>query len=141
MVHSSDQEKQPSAVFASKMDAHPFKLLPSADNPGPGAYDPKDATSTPYLPGANPESNMMSKMPRDARFTGDTIEDYAGRMTGPDVGPGSYEPKTTMDGQLNTIEKRSEQKADLGWSASFISDHLRRIWYGWFGNNDDPLVA
>ena len=78
-------------------------VLPSAVNPGPGAYDPKDAVSTSHLPGANPDSNIVSKVGRASRYVADSMVSNNG-AAGPEVGPGSYEAHI-----LGTIAHDSQQ--------------------------------
>ena len=131
-----DGESMKSASFASKVAQRGAFVLPSAPNPGPGAYNPKDDATIEHLPGANPAANPISKVNRDARYVGDTMV-KTGHQTGPGVGPGSYDPRVTIDGAGDSVGGRSEMQRMLGWSASFISGHLRQLWQGWFGDNDE----
>ena len=57
------------------------------------------------LPGANMASNILSKTGRDHRFTAESLGHF-GMMTGPEVGPGTYNPRVTNDGEFDTIEGR-----------------------------------
>ena len=137
----ADGERMQSAVFASKVErTSSATLLPSINNPGPGAYDPDDRITIEHLPGANPDNNPMSKMGRDKRYTGDTMVNNRG-AGGPEVGPGSYDPMVTMDGTKDTIAKRSDHQKSVGWTASFISGHLRDLWQGWFGGANDEAMS
>ena len=102
----ADGERMQSAVFASKVErTSSATLLPSINNPGPGAYDPDDRITIEHLPGANPDNNPMSKMGRDKRYTGDTMVNNRG-AGGPEVGPGSYESHL-----LGSLEKEMKDNA------------------------------
>ena len=99
------------------------------------------AATIEHLPGANPASNMVSSVSRDARFTSDTLL-YEGTMTTqPSVGPGAYTPQQNVDGSHPTIEARAEHNADMGWGVNFVSKHLRQLgenikeWMSMFGLN------
>ena len=129
-------EQMKSWTFASTVKQRSDITLPSVDNPGPGAYDPKDQLTIEHLPGANPESNIISKVSRDSRYVGDVLVEQSVAVNEL-VGPGSYDPKVTVDGALDTIGARSQKQKDFGWSASFISAHIRQMWQGWFGDNDE----
>jgi hypothetical protein len=98
-----------SAAFASTSKQRQNVVLPSADVPGPGAYYPNDACTIEHLPGANPESNIVSKVGRDGRYSADTLDPNVDRQTPPQVGPGSYDPKVTNDGQLSTVRATPER--------------------------------
>ena len=133
-------ETMKSAAFASTTEQRGKWALPQAENPGPGTYDPVLALNGSLLPSM--PDNQVSKVGRDSRFPADTITNLKGiTMTEPQVGPGAYDPKTTNDGALDTMAGRTQQKADFGWSASFISDHIRTLWHGWFGEGASVLSA
>jgi len=126
---------------ASKTKRSDVLLLPSAPNPGPGEYNVNDAATIEHLPGANPASNMVSSVSRDARFTSDTLL-YEGTMTTQaNVGPGAYTPQQNFDGSRPSIEAQADHNADMGWSANFFSRHLRQLgenvkeWLSMFGLN------
>ena len=129
-------ETMKSAVFASKSERTADNSLPSRDNPGPGAYDIKDALTISHLPGANPDSNIVSSVGRDSRFSADQVGRQE-HVTPPGVGPGLYDPKVTNDGGLATIESKADFQASLGWTASFLSNHIRQMWLGFVGDNDE----
>ena len=130
-------ERMKSATFASTTAQRGDFLLPGAvDIPGPGAYTPNDAITIPHLPGANPDTNIVSKVGRASRYVADSMVSNNG-AAGPEVGPGSYDPMVTTSGTLNSIEKQSDLQRDIGWTASFISGHLRELWHGWFGGAEE----
>jgi hypothetical protein len=119
-----------SPAFASKAPQRGDFLLPNAPNPGPGCYDPNFESVEASLP-----DNPIAKTARDHRFTGDSI--IKDSETGPDVGPSSYHPGVTNNGHLESMGARAAEKASWGWSASFLSTHIREMWQGWFGDNDE----
>jgi hypothetical protein len=84
-----------SAAFASTSKQRENAALPSADIPGPGTYNPNDACTIEHLPGANPESNIVSKVGRDGRYGGDTVVGVDPHI-GATIGPGSYESQSTL---------------------------------------------
>ena len=137
-------ETMPNAVFKSQSQRI-GDILPKAvlDNPGPGTYNPDHSLTINHLPGANPKSNLVSKVGRDSRVTADTVG-TPGLMTGPDVGPGQYDPRTTIDGELNTIVARVESRSLMRDDASFTSTQDRNIFewmvkeLGNFGNSLGP---
>ena len=130
-------ETMPMAVFQSKV-ARIGDILPkaTASNPGPGTYNPNEKMVINHLPGANPNSNLVSKVGRDSAFAGESIDDV-GMMTGPDVGPGSYDPMRTIDGERNTVVGRVAVRSQNNEDASFVSTQDRNI-FEWmlneFGN-------
>ena len=133
-------ETMQSAVFASKAPRIGDVFTMAQEQlPGPGAYDPNDKMTINHLPGANPESNILSQVGRDSRFTSDLVGRQE-HLTPPDVGPGAYEPKVTNDGELSTLGSRVDHQTSLGWTANFLSTHIRSLWQGWFGD-DDTLVS
>ena len=84
-------ERMKSATFASTTAQRGDFLLPGAvDIPGPGAYTPNDAITIPHLPGANPDTNIVSKVGRASRYVADSMVSNNG-AAGPEVGPGTYE--------------------------------------------------
>ena len=104
---------------------------PSVAAPGPGAYlgyDGGDLYVLQHasLPGANPNSNLVSKVGRGGRFTGDGVVSPA-YATGPNVGPGSYSPAMNNDGVLSTIDGRVKAVTSLGEDASFTSARQREL--------------
>ena len=137
-------ETMPNAVFKSQSQRI-GDILPKAvlDNPGPGTYNSDHSLTINHLPGANPKSNLVSKVGRDSRVTADTVG-TPGLMTGPDVGPGQYDPRTTIDGELNTIVARVESRSLMRDDASFTSTQDRNIFewmvkeLGNFGNSLGP---
>jgi hypothetical protein len=84
--------------------------LPTVDNPGPGAYNPNDTSTIEHLPGANPESNIVSKVGRDTRFGGDTVIGVDPHI-GATVGPGSYESHvdSTIAKASSSLEERTDR--------------------------------
>ena len=129
-------EAMKSASFASTTKQRLAFALPQAENPGPGTYDPNFG-SIETQPGHD-----ISKVGRDTRFVGDSI--LKDNTTG-HIGPGSYEPRVTNGGAPSTVEGWLEKKIDFGWSASFLSDHVRSLWTGWFpkgeGEPDGPQLT
>ena len=128
-------DKKETAQFASKSQRSDVLLLPSAPNPGPGAYNVNDAATIEHLPGANPASNMVSSVSRDARFTSDTLL-YEGTMTTqPSVGPGSYD--SHLGGTIefegaNSVKSEAYRKAgpdagsdSLGFGTREQQPHVR----------------
>ena len=90
--------------------------------PGPGQYDPNFDSVEPVA------TNMMPQTGRDAVVPGTLPVKFA--STTPGVGPGTYDPIVTNNGELDTIGARVERRSDLGafgWSASFVSDSIRSI--------------
>ena len=123
-------EKMKTSSFASKTERKDgLTLAHQRDNPGPGSYDPNFDSIEPSLP------DNISKLARDHRFTGDGVG--SNPQTGPLVGPGSYEPQRGYDGELTTMARRAEEKAWWGLSAWSLSSHMRNVWLGWFGDNDE----
>ena len=120
-------ETMPNAVFKSTT-ARAVGLVHAseADVPGPGTYNPSDKQTINHLPGANPEANLMSKVSRGGRYTADTVG-TPGLMTGEEVGPGSYDPMRDIDGELNTLAQRVEDRATGNMDASFTSTKDRDI--------------
>jgi len=94
--------------------------------PGPGAYDPNFESVEPTAP------DLVSKTGRDSNMVGQ----LKGReATGPSVGPGTYDPTITNDGERNSLAGRTEQKSMFGfngWNATFVSDSIRSLFAGWF---------
>ena len=84
-------------------------------------------------------NNIISQVGRDAKFTGDNVTGgpNPNPQTSAGVGPGAYDPRVTVSGTKDTMSARVEEQAAWGWSASFISNHIREMWLGWFGDNDE----
>jgi hypothetical protein len=123
-------ETMPMAVFQSKVarigDITPHAML---GNPGPGTYDPNPDILMHNLPGQNMNSNLMSKVGRDSRFTADIV---GNAVSTPDqVGPGLYSPKATNDGTLNTITSRVDKRSMKTEDAVFSSNADRNL-LEWF---------
>jgi len=115
-------ETMKSAVFASTTDRTKGMALPQADVPGPGTYNPNFASIEPD------EHNNISKVGRDAKYTGDHIDGTGDDCTtGSEVGPGTYDPLVRIDGEKATIERKVLTKAEAGWDASFMSDSFRTM--------------
>lgn len=110
------------SVFRSGSTQRP-PLLPN-DSPGVGDYYPNMDSVDPLVPNGG-----VAKTGRSTRFAGQTLPGD-GRMTGPQVGPGTYEPELKMDGERATISQSVKDRADQGWSWNFIGDSVRT----WFAN-------
>ena len=133
-------EAMKSAAFASKV-----ARVPAPHNekvPGPGQYDPNFESIEPSA------HNAMSHVGRDStvpsQWTSGLLSSRRFASTGPGVGPGTYDPITTNNGDLDTIQGRSERKADFGafgWNASFISDSLRTFFSGLFPDKPSTSTA
>ena len=121
----SSGEKMKSASFASTMQ-RPGVVLRSAYVPGPGAYKPKDHLTVNHLPGANPESNPISKTGRDHHFVADNLDGTGDdSTTQAHVGPGSYNSHLHL-----TIGSKQDRVFEELPSASFMSDTFRTIYTG-----------
>ena len=93
-------ERMKSSAFASTTPQRGDFILPGAvDIPGPGSYTPNDAITIAHLPGANPDTNIISKVGRASRYVADSMVRNNG-ADGPNVGPGTYEAHLT-----GTIQK------------------------------------
>ena len=133
-------EAMKSAAFASKVARVP---APHNENvPGPGQYDPNFESIEPSA------HNAMSHVGRDStvpsQWTSGLLSSRRFASTGPGVGPGTYDPIMTNNGDLDTIQGRSERKADFGafgWNASFISDSLRTFFSGLFPDKPSTSSA
>jgi hypothetical protein len=133
-------EAMKSAAFASKVARVP---APHNENvPGPGQYDPNFESIEPSA------HNAMSHVGRDStvpsQWTSGLLSSRRFASTGPGVGPGTYDPIMTNNGDLDTIQGRSERKADFGafgWNASFISDSLRTFFSGLFPDKPSTSTA
>ena len=121
MVTMNGAEAMKSSSFASTTGR--FVAGVHEKNPGPGTYDPQWSA----LESNDPD--LMSKVGRDTPAPGALGgEKYAG--TGRGVGPGTYDPQVQKNGELNTIQSRTERNANFGmwgWSASFVSESLRSL--------------
>ena len=110
----SSGEKMKSASFASTTQ-RPGLVLRSATVPGPGAYEPNDALTVNYLPGANPQSNPISKTGRDSHFVADNLDGTGDdSTTQAHVGPGSYNShvhKTIAKEDTTKTERQSRASA------------------------------
>lgn len=84
------------------------------------------------LPGANMKANPVSRVGRDSL----AVADMSASPTEVIVGPGSYTPQTTNDGELDTIMLRSQLKADRGWGYAYVSDTIREMFTALLGRND-----
>ena len=115
-------EAMKSYVFASTTERKTDMALPNAYVPGPGTYNPNFQSIEPD------EHNILQKTGRDSHYVADQI-DGAGddSTTGPEVGPGSYDPLVRMDGEKANIERKVATKSEQGWDASFISDSFRTV--------------
>ena len=71
------------------------------------------------------KSNPMSKVGRDVYLGAADIDAVRLASTTPIVGPGSYTPVMTFDGEFDTMRDKSDYKADRGWSYQFFSDTVR----------------
>ena len=134
MTNLEGAELMKSSSFASESPQRGKWSLPQAENPGPGTYDPNWDSIYPL-----PMKYPVPFSARDTRFPGDSI--IRDSQTGPHIGPGTYEPEVTNDGQRNSIEVRAEHNAWLGETASFVSERIRTMWLGWFGDNDELNTA
>ena len=112
-------ETMKTASFASNSIRLGNFALPSWQNPGPGAYDPNDKATIQHLPGANPDSNLVSKVNRDSRFVGDSI--IRESTTDSAVGPGLYEShvegtigKTVADTLSRSSQVQTSNKPGAG---------------------------
>ena len=122
----SDGEKMKSSSFASNSAQRGKFALPQASNPGPGAYEPKDHLTVQHLPGANPQSNTLSKTGRDHHFVSDNLDGMGNDSnTQAHVGPGSYNSHLHL-----TIGDAQEKLLDHLPNASFMSDSFRTIYTG-----------
>ena len=101
-------EKMKSAAFASTLQRAPVTLR-NAYVPGPGTYSPNDAATIEHLPGANPQSNTISKTGRDHHFVADNLDGMGeDSSTQPHVGPGSY--NSHLSGTVENESKKGKEK-------------------------------
>jgi len=122
MAVRNGAETMKNAVFASMTERTKSMALPNADVPGPGAYNPNFASIEPD------EHNVLQKTGRDSKYVGDRIDGSGDdSTTGPEVGPGSYDPLVRIDGEKATIERKVLTKSEMGWDASFMSDSFRTM--------------
>ena len=125
MATITDSENMPMSAF--KSTTQKYAPTPQGDQPGPGQYNPNDDAITPALPGANMNANPMSRTGRDTLAMCDPM---ANQPTEVIVGPGTYFPTTTNDGELNSIDIRATVKAERGWGFAYMSDTIREMWTG-----------
>ena len=123
-------EQVPTSAFKSVTRKH--TVVPQQDQPGPGAYRPSFEAAMAALPGANMKANPVSRVGRDSL----AVADMSASPTEVIVGPGSYTPQTTNDGELDTIMLRSQLKADRGWGYAYVSDTIREMFTALLGRND-----
>jgi len=125
MTTMNSGEKMKSASFASTMQ-RPGVVLRNAYVPGPGAYKVSEKLTVNHLPGANPDSNPISKTGRDHHFVADNLDGMGDdSSTQAHVGPGSYNSH-----YHNTISKGQDLIVEELPSASFMSDTYRTIYTG-----------
>ena len=125
MSAMDEREKMPSSAFRSA--GRKTTKVPQQDQPGPGAYNPNPEATMEALPGASMRSNIVPKSGREISLGGSDVDSNVQNATSAITGPGSYDPRSTNDGERNTIEARVEVKAETGWSAYFISDSIREM--------------
>ena len=110
--HWRRNEDRVSAVFKSKgpriADSEPRS---QKGQPGPGAYHADYFVGNMSLPGASMGANLVSKVGRDTRYTGDTITPSRTIESEPRVGPGAYSPERTKSGARSTIGGKADDEA------------------------------
>ena len=119
-------ESTPSRASATLRSTVPQRWQTQAtDTPGVGTYEPNVAAVEPPI--RNAGAAMVTG--RDSYFPGQTLAGD-GRMTGTGVGPGTYDPARRNDGEHATIVASVADRAEQGWTWTFVSDHVRT----WFCN-------
>ena len=125
MAAMDERERMPSSSFRSA--GRKGTRVPQQDQPGPGAYSPNLEAVTEALPGANMRSNIIPKSGRNIYMGGSDIASSISNATSPITGPGSYDPRTTNNGELSTLEEKVFAEADRGWGSNFSSDTTREM--------------
>ena len=72
-------------------------------------------------------SNIIPKSGRNIYMGGSDIASSISNATSPITGPGSYDPRTTNNGELSTLEEKVFAEADRGWGSNFSSDTTREM--------------
>ena len=120
---SDNMNKMPVGSFRSKSLQRPKTTM--QDIPGPGTYAPRESI----------QQSAVKRTPRDAgiyfrsrshRFSGLMLFDRS-HETGPDIGPGAYEMRVTMNGNRSTISGLAQSEAKSGRNATFRSDSVRDL--------------